>query len=309
MKKTTEKSKFNLAKAGIISAVIFAVLFALRLYQLIAITDPVTGFFTDHKNITIIPMYVIAILSVIAVAVMCYKSSDKPLGLRYEGKDYFHAATSLFFAIATAIDSYQRFREIAELKRMTGSISSALVILGGYTKIIIPVAAALSAFVFIADFASAAAGKNYMKNLKIPMLFPVIWAFFLTVSYFTITASYIKVAQLMFTIFADAFLILFLFEYARMNSGIGRQESVWAFYATGIITVGLTLISTVPTLFFELFAPEKVVVHCPFRLYSLAAMLFAVSAMINVARGGKEKAEEDTELAEENTITENTENE
>ena len=115
------------------------------------------------------------------------------------------------------------------------------------------------------------------------MLFPVIWAFAETLEFFSVTVSYLKVSQLFFAIFSAAFLMVFLFENARVLTGIGRKSSVWFFFATGIIAAGLCLCTGIPALLVAVAAPEKAVSYCPFELYTIGGGLYALASVFTRA--------------------------
>ena len=133
-------------------------------------------------------------------------------------------------------------------------------------------------------------------KLKIPMLFPVLWAFAETLGFFSVTVSYIKISQLFLAIYSAAFLMLFLFENARVTTGIGRKAALWFYYATGIIAAGFCVATGVPALLAAVFKPELVVEYCPFELYTLGGGLYAFASLFV-------RAEETAEIND--TVTEN----
>ena len=127
-------------------------------------------------------------------------------------------------------------------------------------------------------------------KLSIPMLFPVIWAFAETLKFFAVTVSYLKVSQLFLAIFSAAFLMVFLFENARVLTGIGRKASLWFFFSSGIIAAGLCLCTGIPALVVSVIAPENTVSYCPFELYTLGGGLYALASVFSRA-AEKESAE------------------
>ena len=79
--------KLSLAKLGVIAAALTVVMLALRFYQLTALTDPTTGFFTNHKNVTVLPFYVLAVGAVLCLAALAWLSGGVGSGLTKEKKD------------------------------------------------------------------------------------------------------------------------------------------------------------------------------------------------------------------------------
>lgn len=287
MKYKGSLEKFGLKKLAAVSAGLFGCLFVLRIYQLFCLTDPATGFFTDHANITVPVFYVLAVASVLAVVILAFLASGTGSGETEDKRDIFHAVTSLLFAVPLFSEGMSGFRALSSNMAAFGSFKAAVSETGGYINIVAPVFAVLSAVVLAVNFISFVSGKMIIRKLKILSLCPALWAFFVTINYFKITASYVKVTQLMLTIFADAFLMIFLLEYARFISGIGIKEAMWSFYGTGIVSAALLLTTELPNLAFKLFAPEKLIVDCGFRAYNLIAALFVITAMCYASRNAK----------------------
>ena len=136
-------------------------------------------------------------------------------------------------------------------------------------------------------------GKKAEDILKLPMLFPVIWAFCEVLGFFSVPVSYIKIPQLLLTIFSAVFLMIFLFENARVVSGIGKKDALWFFFASGIIAAGLGLCCSIPSLIVSVIKPENTVSYCPFEPYQLGGAVYALAVI--AARSKKAKKDDGTE--------------
>ena len=292
MKLKGSLEKFGMGKLALTTGVLFILMLALRFYQLTSLTDPATGFFTDHTNPTVILFYVLAIGSVLGVCALAYLSRGAGDGRFSGGRDILLGVASVLFAIPLAKEGIDGIRQLAEYINTYYTFKDAVSALGGYIYLVAPIFALLSAAAMLLNGVSFLTGNGLIGRLKLLLLTPALWAFFLTISYFKITMSYLKVSQLMLTIFADAFLMIFLFEYARFISGIGIRESIHAFYGTGFAAAFLLLATELPNLLFTLFDKEKLVVHCEFRLYNLLAALFVIAALLYAARSGGKTAEQ-----------------
>ncbi|MBR3767410.1 MAG: hypothetical protein IKL10_04110 [Clostridia bacterium] len=288
------KSGISLKTVGIISAVLFGLLFVIRLYHTFALTDSATGFFTEN-NFTVILMYILAVGSVIAVCIFSYICSDLPSGDMKKKPSLFYTAAGFLFALTLLYDGIKNILIIVGTKGSFNIIKEAV---GGNIGLLSTVFALFGAFTVFAATVIYVKSGTLTGKLKIPMLFPVIWAFLETLGFFSVTVSYVKVSQLLLSIFFTAFLMVFLFENARVTTGVGRQDALWFFYASGIITAGLALSSGVPLFLANLFAPEKLISYTPFELYTLGGGIYALASML-VRAGVKEKTEE------ENIVTEN----
>ncbi|MBQ6067144.1 MAG: hypothetical protein IJK89_10010 [Clostridia bacterium] len=274
----------NIKTLALITGVLFVLMLALRFYQLTALTDPATGFFTDHANVTVILFYVLAVGSAVGIVLLAYLASGMGVGKTEDARSLPLGITSALFAAPLAMESVSGFRALfANLSSYYG-FKDAVSAMGGYISVVAPAFALLASVAMLLNGVSFLTGKPIIRKLKLLLLCPTLWAFFKTIAYFKITASYVKVSQLMMTIFADAFLMLFLFEYARFISGIGIKDSVHAFYGTGFVAAFLLLATELPNLYFTLFAREKLIVNCDFGLYNLLAALFVLAALLYAAK-------------------------
>ena len=266
------------------SGIALALFLILRFYQLIKITDSETGFFTNKSDITVILFYVLAIAVVFGVLILSYLSKNiKPV--KHGQKNIPGAVTSLAFAgslvwsavegVSALMDSYSEyFASFGSFIKEKGVLSAAS-----------PVLAILSALVFIVNAFCLFTGSSLISKMKLSLLIPVLWSFTQTIGFFSITASYLKVGQLLITIFGNVFFMLYLFEYARQTAGVSAESSAFLFFATAIISAFLLLSAAVPNLIFNLFLDGKYVVEAsPSYAYSVFAGLFAICSALPVIR-------------------------
>lgn len=281
------KTALGMRAVGIAAAAVYAVLLAVRIYQSLMLTDGATGFFSGD-SFTVPLMYILSAVSVVGVCAAMYISSGVPSG-EIKGKLTLPViAAGAFFAFSLAAAALPGLNTIREV----GSIADAKTLLGGATGVLSVFFALISAVVILVSSLLAGKGEKAAAVLKIPMLFPVIWAFCETLGYFSVPVSYIKIPQLLLTIFSSVFLMIFLFENARVVSGIGKKEALWFFFASGIIAAGLGLCSSVPALVTSLAKPENAVSYCPFELSQLGGAVYAL--VITVARAfGTEKGSDE----------------
>lgn len=277
----------------------FSVLTALRFYQTFALIDGSTGFFTSN-NITVILMYALLALCIIGVICLCYVCGDLPTGKSAEKVSFVSAAAGFLFSIVLMYDGLKDLFSANVFGRGEFSVALLKDALGGSIGFMSVIFAILGSIVILIETLFVAGGKKIPAFLKLPMLLPVLWAFTKTLGFFSVTVSYIKVSQLFFAIFSAAFLMVFLFENARMASDIGRKNAVWFFFASGIIAAGLSFSASLPYLAAAIIAPEKIVSYCPFEIYNIAGGIYCIAAMIR--RFGVSTSED--EAPSENIVTE-----
>lgn len=262
------------------SGAAFVVFLILRFYQLIKITDSETGFFTDKSDISVILFYVLSIGIVLSVLVLSFLAKNiKPV--KQGQRNILCGITGLAFAGSLVWSAINGISEImASFSEYFGPFAS-FVKEKGVIGVASPVFAILTAVIFIVNAFCYFSGSSLISKMKLFMLIPVLWSFTQTIGFFSITASYLKVGQLLITIFGNVFFMLFLFEYARQTSGIGAEASAFLFFATAIISAFLLLGAALPNVIFNLFLGGKYVVESsPHYVYSVFAGLFAICSVL-----------------------------
>ncbi|MBO5396741.1 MAG: hypothetical protein J6A97_07645 [Clostridia bacterium] len=281
----------SLKTVKLTSLVLFGLLLAVRIYQTFLLTDGETGFFTNN-NITVPLMFILSAGAAVVVCILCYLIKDFPAGDVKKRTSPLYVGAGLFFAFTLL---YEGLKSVKLMISAGGSFSSVKEAAGGNVGLIGAVFSILGAGAILLSVFSYIKTGTLTGKLKIPMLFPVLWAFAETLGFFSVTVSYIKIPQLFLAIYSAAFLMLFLFENARVTTGIGRKSALWFYYATGIIAAGFCLATGIPALLAGVFKPELVVSYCPFELYTLSGGLYALASLFV-------RAEETAEITD--TVTE-----
>ena len=265
----------SLKTVKLASAVLFGLLLIVRMYQTFALTDGETGFFTKN-NITVPLMFLLSAGAAVVICIFCYLIKDFPSGDVKKRKSPLYAAAGLLFAATLLAEGISSVKTIMSAG---GGLASMKEAAGGNIGLIGTVFSLLGAVALVLSVFAYMKTGTLTGKLKIPMLFPVLWAFAETLGFFSVTVSYIKISQLFLAIYSAAFLMLFLFENARVTTGIGRKSALWFYYATGIIAAGLCFATGIPSLLATVFKPELVAEYCPFELYTLGGGLYALASL------------------------------
>lgn len=261
---------------GLISVIVYVLLAAIRIYQSFALIDGATGFFATD-NFTVPVMYALAIIPVILLVALCFVCADLPAGDINTKAGIPAGIIGVLFGGSLLFDGLS---DIGAFTQTSGGLEAAKEYLGGNLGLVSMIFALLGGLVLVLQSFYAFRGKALPGFMKLPALLPVVWALTKTLGFFSITVSYVKVSQLLLSIFASVFLMLFLFENARVCADIDRKSSVWFFYATGIVAAGLSLAAALPLLLTSLLAPEKECIYCSFELYMLIGGLYAVAQLV-----------------------------
>ncbi len=276
----------TLKNIKIISAVLFVLLLCVRIYHTFLLVDGETGFFTAD-NITVPLMFILSAGAAVAVCILCYISKDFPAG-DVKKRSPLYVVAGLFFSVTLWYDGLKAVKQMIDAE---GGFEAMKEAVGGNTGIVSAVFAILGAVSLMLSVFMYVKTGSLTGKLRIPMLFPVVWAFSETLGFFSVTVSYIKISQLFLAIYSAAFLMLFLFENARVVTGIGRKSALWFYYASGIIAAGFCIATGVPALLATIFAPDKIISYCPFELYTLGGGLYALASVFARAEEKKITAE------------------
>ncbi|MBQ6023177.1 MAG: hypothetical protein IJL25_09625 [Clostridia bacterium] len=262
----------------ILAAVLGGALVLLRAYQTLSLIDPETGFFRANAGITVPLFYILAVGLALLTPAACYLCPLSKAEYIAAAKRPLHAVACLLFAVAVLGDSISLFtsgavNDVSQssvrhiLSQNNGRLVNATAVLG----VIAAITLALCAVSFFA-------GKELIKKAKVLYLAPALWALCKTMSYFTINASYLNNTSLLVCIFADVFLMVFFFEYARKVTGIAGDGNSAVYLGTALVCAFLQLSAGVTGLLGVLPGREEIL-HAPFAFYRPAAALFCLTAV------------------------------
>ena len=297
---TQNKNKFTLKGAlpGLAPKTLFIVfgclgacLLLLRVLQTQLWMDPATGFFSDRTHGSILPFYILSVGFALGALILFYLGRQLPVAEIRVRRSVPHAVALLLTAAAVGYDGYLQLGayladDVVYIKGTTGAAA-------GRVLLAYAIFSLLSALVFLLDGAAFFTGAAFGAKLRILRLIPAFWAFFRTVRFFAVTASYIHATQLFLTIFASAFLMLFVFEYARKISGIAAGDNTAVFCASGLIA-GVLLLTVGVTDLLLVLTGRGAMPYCDFAPYTLAAALFCFTSLGLLKDNAVQAAEEET---------------
>lgn len=228
------------------------IMLPVRLYQLFAVTELETGFFTE-TDISVIILYGLIALSVAAFMILSYISRELPSPMLPVGKNYVLGISSLVFGAALFYDGITGL-----LKIIPSTASSVQIVLsvaatniqsmGGY-PIVLRILFAFLSFVWLVVFAvSHFGGNTNYKNYKFLALTPVCWALSRLVVYLTNPINFLRIAELLFELFMLLFFMLFFITAARITTGVFSENCMWGIYGYGFSAAVFAALVTIPRL-------------------------------------------------------------
>lgn len=228
---------FTPKKLGIIYCVSLIVCVALRIYHVLNLIEPQTGFFYK-TNFTVPLFYTVFAVSIILILIGAYLSKNNSvLSPETVNSDKVTGIISIFMSLAFFLDFGYSFVMAVDSETAysyTASESfSALMSSGSLPRKIQMVFAILSCLYFLI-FAITVLSKKYKGQMKILSLSTVFWGIGRLITLFINKISFVEVSDLFLEITATAFITLFFFSFCECLSGVYGEEAQWRITGVGL---------------------------------------------------------------------------
>ncbi|GEM_PF-2172832 len=261
----------------LMAAALGFLLVLLRLYQSLKAIDPSTGFFTAAAGFTKPLFYILAAVIALGVPLVCWLCPLSKAEYIAAVKNIPHAITSILLAAAIGYDCYAV--KNASGQAVNNSVRHILAQSGDRLTVAAVIMGVLACIALVLGAISFITGKEVVKAVKVLQLAPALWALCKCMGYFSVNASYINNSAMLLCIFADVFLMIFLFEYSRKVSGIAGDGNSPSFLSTALVTAILQLSAAVTGIVGAVWQGGAFL-HAGFAAYRIGAALFAVTAIV-----------------------------
>lgn len=225
------------------------ILLPLRVYQLLAATERLTGFFVIGDKTGYV-IYGLILLFVVLFLALSFLSREVPSPRLKSGKNMPLGIAALIFAAGLLYDVSMFVVKVYPAGASGSVFFSALKmnIINGTPIFNIPkMLLAVITIIWLVLFAVGNFGGKFdYKRYKIIALAPVFWAVIRTMSYLTDAINYFNVSEILFEIAANAFLVLFFLAEARISTGVFSVDSMWGIYGYGFSAAVFISLITVP---------------------------------------------------------------
>ncbi|MBR3788417.1 MAG: hypothetical protein IKJ86_00365, partial [Clostridia bacterium] len=250
-----------------------------RVYELLALVDNKTGFYTEDSGIIYL-LYGVLLLVVGAFIILSFMSKEVPSPKLPEGKNMLLGVSSSILGVAFLIDVFSVLFKILPSRQAMSAYFPTLsqnVTENGGAFIILQLIFAILSIFYIGVYAiSHLTGKGQYKEFKILALSPLCWAIARLVSKLMNAISFTSVSELLFEIIMLVFLMLFLLTFARITSGIFTEDSMWGIYGYGLSAALFAGLITIPRLVL-IVVGRGTVEGSPFNFADIACLIFIVS--------------------------------
>ena len=256
-----------------------------RIYELLRLIDPESGFYTANSITTVLLYAVSATVFVLALinGLLHKKGIER---LRLKEKNIFLAVCALLFALTLFYDAYNCIQRYVNLSQdymasnmLVSSNQETMTRSGAIDTLGQALFAALSGIYFLLTALNAFTDRSVQK-LRLLALAPVVWNVFKIVYRFMRTISYINVSELFYELLMIAFLLLFFMAYAQLRSGINDKGMRWKLFAYGVPAAFFCLLCFVPRLVLTVTGKgDLLTVGSPLDFCDLGAALLIIAVL------------------------------
>lgn len=283
------------------------VMLPVRLYQLLALTELDTGFFSE-SNFTVTLVYVFALAVPLLFISLSFVSKEVPSPMLPVGKNYALGIASLVFSAALLYDAiinafYIIPSAASSLSIVLSVIASNIAQSGGAFLLARIVFAFLGCVWFLIFAVSNLGGNASYKNYKLLALAPVCWAASRLVTYLTSPISFVNITELMFELYMLMFLMLFLITSARISTGVFSEDGMWGIYGFGLSAAFFGAVVTVPRVVVLIIGRDAVSGYS-FEPADLGALIYTVCYIFASFGIGFDEASQNRRLVSEVVLPE-----
>ncbi|MCR5040465.1 MAG: hypothetical protein K6C36_00045 [Clostridia bacterium] len=259
----------------------------LRMYQMLYLIDPETGFFNDSSHPVVLALYALMGAGLLLIAAISAFCSGLPGMKLAEGRRIAAGVAALLCAAGFGYDAYAAWLLRGDDSLLTRGINTGSVTV---PLIIQAVFGALSAVYFILYAAGCFAGGGLVKRIRALAVAPVIFEAARLIFRFTRTISFIKVAELLAELVGITLAMLFFMEHARASGEIAGQSTGRMLLFAGLGASAVMFAYSVPRLVLVLTgSTDLLVARSDFFPADLATAVFAIAFILGWLKTPKEK--------------------
>jgi len=221
----------KIKNAWIVFAVTLLIALPTRIYQVLFLVEPDTGFYTDGNTTTVIISACLAV-GLLLMMVICTMDKQKQ-------------AYSSIHSIPAAV--------IGTLTGLGIIFQYAISLLAGGEKqnqipsVILSAFGILAGAVLILTAYNFATGQNTFVKFPLLSLIPSLWGCVCLITLFITYVSVVNISENIYDTFTVIFLLLFLFAQAKMLAGIETEKSTKRIYVFGLPAVLMALLTGIPS--------------------------------------------------------------
>lgn len=278
-----KKQKIKGSVRGIYTDTVFIIFAAaaviavpLRMFQLMRIVDPLTGFFTDKTSITVPMLYAVLAASCIVMPAFSYVCGTMPKAKAPASPDTGIGAASLIMAAAMIGDIVTQVISLASAYNESYGTVVRFIQETKSVPVVFQMLFALLSCVFFVMYALSylRGTQDYLKVSPISAA-PVAWLMCRMIHRFVRAISFINVSEVLLELFMIVFLMLFFLSFARINTNVEARGRSWSIMGMGFPAALLCLVCFIPRVAVRL-TGGATVNGSPIEVADLACAVFII---------------------------------
>ena len=278
-----------------------------RIYQMLFLVDPVTGFFTD-QNIVAICLAVFMIIASAVIMFMCFYDKNAPK--RFEPiKNIPAMLAAAACGIGIIVHSISALlidnRAHSSLSQDAANAVNSLESGQAYLNVIMAFVGVAAGVVILIEAFNFATGKNLFRSIPVVAIIPPLWFCINLITLFTNYTNVTYMTENMMDMFSLILVTFFLLSQGKMFARVNPVKSGKRIYAFGLPTILYGFVSALPTFVLQIMdlphtSSLKLTLNIAIFLVAVYALVFLlIYPKIPNYREEMEEEEEKNEQPEE----------
>lgn len=306
MKITGKNEKLNPLMGLYIAAGLLIAAIPVRLYQLLTVIEPDTGFYKAVDR-SVYVMYILAAAAIIASYAVAVLAKNIPASKSPYRRNKILAVTSIALGVGIVLDVVSAASDFLVNARnlTTAGISFLGTADQGQIPILFETVLGVFAAIYLLVFGiSYIDGRTTYSQYKFLAVTPFFWAISRLVMRLVSKIAYVNVSDLMLEIFGIAFMMIFFMSFARISSGLSNKKAMRSVFASGAVSAFLLGTANIPRLLMLISGNgAKITSGYGLSVCDLAFVFFAAAYIVNAYKCAKENDSKEFAKEQENAET------
>ncbi|MCR5484513.1 MAG: hypothetical protein K6F09_02850 [Clostridiales bacterium] len=265
-----------------------------RIYQLLNVIEPGTGFWKNDSP-TIYFLYgIIAVFVLICLVYPNIKRKDLRTCVPSADKNIGVCITSFLLSASMAYDAVIKYGDFSDIYNGYDFYSDMtfrqyLVKSGGVAMALETLFAFISVIYFLLYGISALKGKS-PSEYKLLAVSPILWGIFRIIYRFMRTISFLRVSELFFELCMIVFIIMFFMAFAQITAKVNGKGLEWKLFGYGVPTAFFCILCFLPRFVLTVMGKSDLLTdQSPAEYCDAAIAAFIIVNLISIVKNNSAK--------------------
>lgn len=284
--------KIKIAWFVLLGALIAAL--PVRVYQMLYLVDPSTGFFTDH-NFSAVCLSAFLLIAAVAMFVLCFCQKDvlqKPRPVRSIPSALAALLGGAGIIVHSVYALMQDNQAHASLSQDAANAAAAMESGQVYLNVIMAFVGVAAGIVVLLAAVNFAFGKNLFRSVPVLAILPPLWFCINLITLFTNYTNVTYMTENMMDMFAMISVTFFLLSQGKLFARVNLAKTGKRVYAFGLPTILYGFVSALPSFVLQVMnlphtSSLKTTLNLAIFLIALYALVFLLTYPRAAARAPK----------------------